>query len=417
MGYPMAIAAYREDGLSSSTAIKGPCRAATTANITLSGEQIIDDIAIVDGDRVLVRAQTNAVENGIYIADTGAWRRAADFAGNRDVRKGTRVAVTDGTTYAETEFMVSTNNPIVVDTTAIAFSLGYAFAAVATIQALATQAAADAAAAEQAKDDAEAAAASAGASNPTGLCATFGGPLPTGWLDCDGSAVSRTTYADLFAYLVTNSGFSAQTFTVTIASPGVVTRASHGFEGGERVRLSTSGALPTGLDAATDYYVVYIDANTFYLASTFGGTPINTSGSQSGTHTYLQSYWGLGNGTTTFNLPLLRDAFVRGWGSAREIGTRQAEMIGPHTHLGTTGVESADHTHNLTSDGGRHGLNDANPGSSFYTSDGDTNGGHGGKTQATNGVSATHVHDFETDENAGTENIPANTALRWAVKT
>lgn len=415
MGYSMAIALYREDGLSSSTAIKGPCRAATTANITLSGEQTIDGVAIVEGDRVLVRAQTNGVENGIYIADTGAWRRAADFAGNRDVRKGTRVSVTDGTTYEQTEFQVSTNNPITVDSTSIAFSLGEVFVALAAVTALAAQVAIDAAAAAADRAAAEAAAASAGASNPTGLCGTFSGPLPSGWLNCDGTAVSRTTYADLFTYLVTNSGFSAQTFTVTIASPGVVTRASHGFEGGERVRLSTSGALPTGLDAATDYYVVYIDANTFYLASTFNGTPINTSGSQSGTHTYLQSYWGLGDGTTTFNVPALQGTFVRGWGTAREIGTRQAEAIGPHTHEFTTDSDGA-HTHTLTPAGARHGLNDSNPGTNFYASNGDTSGAQGTPTRTTSSNGA-HTHTGETDDNAGLANYPANTALRWAIKT
>ena len=415
MGYSMAIALYREDGLSSSTAIKGPCRAATTANITLSGEQTIDGVAIVEGDRVLVRAQTNGVENGIYIADTGGWRRAADFEGNRAVRKGTRVAVTDGTTYAETEFMVSTNNPIVVDTTSIAFSLGYAFLAIATIQALAAQAALDAAAAEQAKEDAEAAAASAGSSNPTGLCATFGGPLPTGWLDCDGAAVSRVTYDDLFAYLVTGSGFSAQTVTVTIASPGVFTRASHGFNGNERVRLSTTGALPTGLGTTTDYYVEVIDADTFYLASTFEGTPINTSGSQSGTHSYLQSHWGLGDGSTTFNVPALKDSFVRGWGDARTIGTRQAEAIGPHTHGFTTDSDGA-HTHTITPAGARHGLNDSNPGTNFYASNGDTSGAQGSPTRTTSSNGA-HTHTGETDDNVGLANYPANTALRWAIKT
>ncbi len=75
------------------------------------------------------------------------------------------------------------------------------------------------------------------------------------------------------------------TFTVTIASPGVVTLSGHGFNGGERVILQTTGALPTGLSVNTVYFVKFIDANTFNLATTLGGANINTSGSQSGTHT------------------------------------------------------------------------------------------------------------------------------------
>ena len=73
-------------------------------------------------------------------------------------------------------------------------------------------------------------------------------------------------------------------FTVTIASPGVVTMTAHGLLGGERVILQTTGALPTGLSVSTVYFVKYIDANTFNLSTTSGGSNINTSGSQSGTH-------------------------------------------------------------------------------------------------------------------------------------
>lgn len=73
--------------------------------------------------------------------------------------------------------------------------------------------------------------------------------------------------------------------TITIASPGVVTLATNGFQNGDPVVLSTTGALPTGLVAGTTYYVVSVATNTFSLAATVGGTPINTSGAQSGVHT------------------------------------------------------------------------------------------------------------------------------------
>lgn len=76
--------------------------------------------------------------------------------------------------------------------------------------------------------------------------------------------------------------------TLTIASPCVVTKASHGFIGGEEITLATTGALPTGLTATTKYYIKYIDVNTFNLSLTLGGANINTSGTQSGTHTVWQ---------------------------------------------------------------------------------------------------------------------------------
>ena len=59
----------RATGLVGETGIKEPVRVATTANITLSGEQTIDGVAVVDGDRVLVKDQTTAANNGIYCVD------------------------------------------------------------------------------------------------------------------------------------------------------------------------------------------------------------------------------------------------------------------------------------------------------------------------------------------------------------
>jgi hypothetical protein len=76
-------------------------------------------------------------------------------------------------------------------------------------------------------------------------------------------------------------------FTVTIASPGVATRVAHGLVAGSPVKLATTGALPTGLVAGTVYFVISagLTADAFELALTPGGAAINTTGSQSGTHT------------------------------------------------------------------------------------------------------------------------------------
>ncbi|HBI02138.1 MAG TPA: hypothetical protein DDY18_11020 [Flavobacterium sp.] len=58
---------------------KAPARAATTANIALSGAQTIDGVSIIAGDRVLVKNQSAPEENGIYVAAAGAWSRATDM--------------------------------------------------------------------------------------------------------------------------------------------------------------------------------------------------------------------------------------------------------------------------------------------------------------------------------------------------
>jgi hypothetical protein len=57
---------------------KASCRVATTANITLSGTQTIDGVAVIAGERVLVKDQSTASQNGIYVVAAGAWTRATD---------------------------------------------------------------------------------------------------------------------------------------------------------------------------------------------------------------------------------------------------------------------------------------------------------------------------------------------------
>jgi len=57
---------------------KEPVRTASTANLTLSGTQTVDGVALVAGDRVLVKDQSTQANNGIYVVAAGAWSRAAD---------------------------------------------------------------------------------------------------------------------------------------------------------------------------------------------------------------------------------------------------------------------------------------------------------------------------------------------------
>jgi len=66
------------DNIAQGIDAKASCKAATTANITLSGTQTIDGVAIVAGERVLVKNQSSAAENGIYVAAVSTWSRAAD---------------------------------------------------------------------------------------------------------------------------------------------------------------------------------------------------------------------------------------------------------------------------------------------------------------------------------------------------
>lgn len=87
--------------LDSSDWIKPDVRAATTANITLSGTQTVDGIALAVGDRVLVKNQSTAAQNGIYVVASGSWTRSAD-TGSSALMAGAAVAVITGTQAGRT---------------------------------------------------------------------------------------------------------------------------------------------------------------------------------------------------------------------------------------------------------------------------------------------------------------------------
>lgn len=117
-----STATDRLDGLTTSVAVKAPCRVATIANITLSGLQTIDGVALADDDRVLVKSQTVASENGVYEASSGNWSRAKDFDGTRDAVGGTIVLVNEGATSSVTSWRVNGDGPIDFGTDDITFS-------------------------------------------------------------------------------------------------------------------------------------------------------------------------------------------------------------------------------------------------------------------------------------------------------
>lgn len=100
------------DGLVQGLNIHDPVRVATTANITLSNTQSIDGVSVSVGDRVLVRAQTNAADNGIYIVQNTAWTRATDANATGEIVDGSYIFVERGNTYADTSFVQTNSNPI-----------------------------------------------------------------------------------------------------------------------------------------------------------------------------------------------------------------------------------------------------------------------------------------------------------------
>lgn len=104
--------------------VKQAVRVATTASITLSGTQTIDGVALDAGDRVLVKDQTPSWQNGIYVVAAGAWSRATDADNSPDgeVTAGMYAFIEEGSVNADTGWMLTTSNPILLDTTLLAFA-------------------------------------------------------------------------------------------------------------------------------------------------------------------------------------------------------------------------------------------------------------------------------------------------------
>ena len=98
-----------------SGAIKSPVKYATTANITLSGEQSIDGTTTVT-NRVLVKDQTTASQNGIYVTASGSWSRSTDMSTGSTIEGGTMVYVTDGTVNGDNLFGLTTEGTVTVGT-------------------------------------------------------------------------------------------------------------------------------------------------------------------------------------------------------------------------------------------------------------------------------------------------------------
>jgi hypothetical protein len=106
------------------------------------------------------------------------------------------------------------------------------------------------------------------------------------------------------------TGYQNTAFVVTIANPGVLT-LGYSLPNGTAVTLTTTGYLPTGLVPGTVYYVINSSGTTCNLSTTYGGSAINTSGSQSGTQYIAARGYPLASiGGSDGYAPLYQNAFT-----------------------------------------------------------------------------------------------------------
>jgi len=151
---------------------KPSVRIASTSNIaSLSGLAAIDGITPIAGDRILLKNQSTASQNGIYLAASGAWTRAIDADTGAELNAGAVVYVEEGTANGKTNWQLTTTGAVTIGTTGLTFS--------------------------------------ATSFLPTGTIIEFAGTTaPAGYLNCPTSLtnISRTTYAALFAAIGTTWG-------------------------------------------------------------------------------------------------------------------------------------------------------------------------------------------------------------------
>ena len=110
------------DAVKTGLDVKDSVKVATTGNITLSGTQTIDGVSVAADERVLVKNQTDASENGIYDCKSGSWARSSDFDSNTEVTSGAFTFVEQGTVNADAGFVLTTDGSITVGTTDLAFT-------------------------------------------------------------------------------------------------------------------------------------------------------------------------------------------------------------------------------------------------------------------------------------------------------
>jgi microcystin-dependent protein len=261
---------------------------------------------------------------------------------------------------------------------------------------------------------------------PAGTIQMYGGDtLPNRYLFCDGSARSRTTYADLFTAIGTKygSGDGSTTFNLpesrylfprgyggiaNVTGTGSVssnngTFTAHGYtKSGTKVRLS-SGTL-TGLSTSTDYFVIYVDANTLAFATTRANALAGTKIAISGTNSAVIMQWEDPDVTT-------RVASASGGATGDAVGSVQEQATARPSTSFVTGTESAGHTHTTTLDIGGN-LTNGNIGSRYSTgiafSQTSTLG------TASGGVSANHTHTVTSG--GDNETRPKNFSARFIIK-
>lgn len=102
--------------------VKDSVRVATTGNVVLSGLQAVDGVSLAAGNRVLVKNQDSASENGIYVVSSGSWPRSLDANASSEVTPGMFTFVEEGSVNASSGWVLITPAPVTLGSTGLSFT-------------------------------------------------------------------------------------------------------------------------------------------------------------------------------------------------------------------------------------------------------------------------------------------------------
>jgi hypothetical protein len=293
---------WRGAAAGAQSSLKQTVRAATTANITLSGAQTVDGVALIAGNRCLVKDQSAGAQNGIYVVAAGAWARATDADSDAKVRSGMLVPISEGTVNGDRVAFLTTNDAITLGTTALVFSMERLPPLTATAPADVTKAAASVGTATEAarrdhKHDVSTAAPAAGAV-AVGNSAAEGGstslaradhthqvtaatPVDVGTANAPGAATTfcRSDHVHNVPFSAVQNALNAASSAVSVNSQRI-TNVATPTTGTDAVNKTYVDGLAAGLDIKPSVVALATTnvATRSGLAQTVDGVALNTIG-------------------------------------------------------------------------------------------------------------------------------------------
>ena len=437
---------------------KNSVRVATTANIpTLTGLLTVDGVAVALGDRVLVKNQTDARKNGIYIAAKGAWYRAPDADSTAKVTSAMTVSVEQGVANFDSSWQLTTNAPIALGSTNLVFEVVSGPSGVAagtytrvtvdsrgrvTVGYNPTTLAGHGITDAYTKDQTYAGFAKQGGGvgmlsnavlfgwngvnlmaqvdlfqlgnlwysgnfNPaekqarlelvSSICAFPLSSAPAGWLKCNGAAISRTVYADLFARIGTN--FGGGNGVTTFNLPDYRGEFLRGLDDGRGLDVGRSINSVQAGQILSHNHGAFSDAQGWHghTGITYAGGDHAHSGSANAAGDHAHS--GSANAAGEHS----HGGYVLGGMANVDSGAEEARA---HPNWSIQGVPAAgNHQHSLAiNSAGNHqhslAINNAGSHQHYLAIDG----------------AGTHAHNITVNAAGGNENRPRNVAVLYCIK-